>query len=102
MKGAESKAVSYKVDGQTAQHFPDTAPVDEEGIPKNAPEGLSLAGEEEEERHFCATSEVPSQWLVSNTHQVLGSTSALHAPGMVAHADKPPIYIASLRSVRVT
>lgn len=72
-KSAEIEAMLYGLDGRTAQHFLEsTVLVDEEGISKNAPEGLTLAREVERESNSCAKSEVPSQWIESSTQEVLG------------------------------
>lgn len=52
MKATKSEAVSYRLEGKTAQHLPESMMlVDEEGIRRNAPEGLTLAREAGKERH---------------------------------------------------
>lgn len=73
MKGSKSEAVSYRSEGKTAQGFVESMTLaDEEGTRRNAPEGLTLARKAGKERRSSGKSEVPSQWLESNTNQVLG------------------------------
>ena len=73
MKGTKSEAVAYRLEGETAQHLLESMTLmDEEGIRRNAPEGLTLAREAGKERRSSGKSEVPTQLLESNTHQVLG------------------------------